>query len=57
LCGCENWSFTLREEDSLRVFVNGELGRIFAPKKVEATGEWRKFTMGSFVICTHPKYH
>ena len=42
LCGCENWSFTLREERRLRVFENRVLRRIFVPKRNEVTGEWRK---------------
>jgi hypothetical protein len=32
----------LREEHRLRVFENRVLRRIFAPKKDEVTGEWRK---------------
>jgi hypothetical protein len=35
LYGCESWSLTLR------VFENKVLRRIFGPKKVEGTGEWR----------------
>jgi len=42
LCGCETWSLTLREESRLRVFENRVLRRIFAPKRDEVTGEWRK---------------
>ena len=37
-CGCENWSLTLREERSLRVFENRVLTRIFGPKRDEVTG-------------------
>jgi hypothetical protein len=33
---------TLREEHRLRVFENMVLRRIFGPKRVEVTGEWRK---------------
>jgi hypothetical protein len=33
---------TLREEHRLRVFENRVLRRIFGPKRVEVTGEWRK---------------
>jgi hypothetical protein len=33
---------TLREEHRLRVFENKVLRRIFGPKRVEVTGEWRK---------------
>jgi hypothetical protein len=29
LCGCETWSFTLREERRLRVFENRVLRRVF----------------------------
>jgi len=32
----------LREERGLRVFENRVLRRIFEPKRVEVTGEWRK---------------
>jgi hypothetical protein len=40
--GCETWSLTLREEQRLRVFENRVLRRIFGPKRVEATGWWRR---------------
>jgi len=33
LYGCETWSFTLREEDRLKVFENRVLRRIFVPKR------------------------
>jgi hypothetical protein len=36
----------LREEHRLRVFENRVLRRIFGPKKVEITGEWRKLQSG-----------
>jgi hypothetical protein len=39
LCGCENWSLTLREEHRLRVLGKRVLRRIFVPKRVEITGE------------------
>jgi hypothetical protein len=42
LYGCESWSLTLREEPRLRVFENRVLRRVFEPKRVEVTGEWRK---------------
>jgi len=42
LCGCETWSFILREGRRLRVFENGVLRRIFGSKRDEVTGEWRK---------------
>ena len=41
-CGCETWSLALREEHRLRVFENRVLRRIFGPRRVEVTGEWRK---------------
>jgi hypothetical protein len=40
LYGCEMWSLTLKEEQSVRVFENRVLRRIFGPKRGEATGEW-----------------
>jgi hypothetical protein len=42
LYGCETWSLTLREERRLRMVENRVLSRIFGPKRVEVTGEWRK---------------
>jgi hypothetical protein len=44
---CENWSLTLREEPTLRVFdnrvfENRVLRRKFGPKKEEVTAEWRQ---------------
>jgi len=42
LYGCETWSLTFREERRLKVFENRVLRRIFVPKRVEETGEWRK---------------
>jgi hypothetical protein len=42
LYGCESWSLTLREEHRLRVFENRLLRRIFAPKRDEVLGGWRK---------------
>jgi len=33
---------TLREERKLRVFENMMLRRIFGPRRVEVTGEWRR---------------
>jgi len=36
------WSLTLREERRLSVFENRVLRRVFAPKRDELTGEWRK---------------
>jgi hypothetical protein len=40
--GCENWSLTLRAKRKLKLFKNSLLRRIFEPKRVEVTGEWRK---------------
>jgi hypothetical protein len=42
LYGCETWSFTLREEHTLRMFENRVMRRIFGPKRDEVTGEWRR---------------
>jgi hypothetical protein len=42
LYGCETWSLTLKEEHRLRVLENRALRRIFAPKRDEVTGGWRK---------------
>ena len=42
LYGCETWSLTLREGHRLRVFGNRVLRRIFWPRRVEVTREWRK---------------
>ena len=39
LYGCETWSLKLREERRLRVFENRVLGKIFGPRRDEATGE------------------
>jgi hypothetical protein len=33
---------TLREEHRLRLFENRVLRKLFGPKRVEVTGEWRK---------------
>ena len=40
--GCETWSLKLGEELRLRVFENRVLRRIFASRRDEVTGEWRK---------------
>jgi hypothetical protein len=42
LYGCETLSLTLREEHRPRVFENRALRRIFGPRRVEVTGQWRK---------------
>jgi hypothetical protein len=42
LYGCETWSLTLREERRLKVFENRVFGKIFGPKRGEATGECSK---------------
>jgi hypothetical protein len=41
LYGCETWSLTIREECRLKVFENRVLRRVFEPRRVEVTGEWR----------------
>ena len=41
LCGCETWSFILREECSLTIFENRVVRRIFGPKRDEVTWERR----------------
>jgi len=40
LYGCETWSLAL--ERKLWVFENMELRRVFGPRRVEVTGEWRR---------------
>ena len=42
LYGCETWSLTLRKERRLRVFENRVLRKVFGPKRVGVTGEWRR---------------
>ncbi|KAJ4426192.1 hypothetical protein ANN_27001 [Periplaneta americana] len=42
LYGCETWTFTLGEEQRLRVFENKVLRKIFGAKRDEVTGEWKK---------------
>ena len=42
LYGCETWSLTLREERKLRVFANMVLRRIFGPRSVKVTWQWRR---------------
>jgi hypothetical protein len=41
LYGCETWLLILREEYRLRVFESRVLTRIFGPKRVKVTREWR----------------
>jgi hypothetical protein len=40
LYGCDTWSVILREEHRLGAFENRVLGKIFGPKRDNATGEW-----------------
>jgi hypothetical protein len=40
--GCENLSFTLREEYRIRVFEKRVLSTTFGTKRDEVRGEWRK---------------
>jgi len=42
LYGCDTWLLTLREEHRLRVSENRVLRRVFGPKRVKVTEEWRK---------------
>jgi hypothetical protein len=39
---CEIRSLTLREEQTLRVFENRVLRKIFGPKEDKVTREWRR---------------
>jgi len=39
LCGCDNWSFLLREEHRLRAFVNLVLRKIFGLRRHEVPGD------------------
>jgi hypothetical protein len=49
LYGRETWSVTLRKEHRLRVFENRVLRRIFVPKRLEVTEEWRKLHDGELL--------
>ena len=49
--GCEAWSPTLGKEHRLRVFENGGLRKIFAPKRDKVTGEWTRRITRNFMIC------
>jgi hypothetical protein len=40
--GYESWSLTLRREPRLRMFETKVLRKLFRPKRVEATREWRR---------------
>jgi hypothetical protein len=42
LCGCEEWSLTLREGHRLGVFEKKLLRKIFGPKRDEVTRGWRR---------------
>ena len=42
LYGCETSYLILKEECMLRVFENGVLRQIFAPKMEDVTGDWRR---------------
>jgi hypothetical protein len=35
LYGCETWSFTLREDHTLKVYENRGLGRILGPRGIK----------------------
>jgi hypothetical protein len=49
---CENWSLTLREGDTLRVFENRVLTGIFGPKRDEMKGGGENCIMRNFITCT-----
>jgi hypothetical protein len=42
LYGWETWFRTLKEEHRLRIFEDKELRRLFAPRRNEVTGGWKK---------------
>jgi hypothetical protein len=43
LCGCETWSLVFREgHRMMMIFENRVLRKVFAPKRDELTGEWRR---------------
>ena len=42
LCVCKTWSVSLREELTLKVFMNMVWGKVFRPERWEVTGELRK---------------
>ena len=46
--GCETLSLTLREERRQRLLENRVLRRIFGPKRLEVSGEWRKLHNEAF---------
>jgi hypothetical protein len=52
LYGCETWSITLNEENTVRVFQNGVLRRILGSKRVEVMEGWRKLHKRSYIPCT-----
>jgi hypothetical protein len=42
LYGCETWSRALREEQTLKIFENRVLRRIFGPRRDEIITGWKK---------------
>jgi hypothetical protein len=48
---------TLREEHRLRVFENRVLRGIFGPTRDEMIGNWKKFTMRSFITVLFDIYN
>jgi hypothetical protein len=48
LCGCEAWSFTLTEEDSLRVFENRVLRKTFGLQRDEVRGMEKTVQQGIY---------
>jgi hypothetical protein len=49
----ETWFFILRGRLKLRVFQSRKMRKIFGPKRVEETGDWRKLHYEGFMICVH----
>jgi hypothetical protein len=52
LCGCENWSVTVSEERTVRVFENRALRGILGFKLDEVKGSGENYRMSSLMICT-----
>jgi hypothetical protein len=51
LYGFETWFFTLRERLKLRMFQSRIMRKIFGPKMMEETGDWRKLHYEDRKIC------
>jgi hypothetical protein len=50
--GCETWALILRDVDTLRIFENRVLKRIFETKRDKVIGGWENYIMKSFVTYT-----